>query len=180
MPTVRGYFQSPLGVQPASAGLVRAEVEIPTASMGMGKVFPIVFEIDTGAPSTLLLDDDLLGVVRALGYTPLRDGPVLPWMATRTYLFSRALDPLYSVGGAAGPVFLIRFASMRLCHPDGRSPGRARWLLPIYGTFSIPFLNPSPDRRHVSFRSLLGRRTLSQISSMSWCASNQRIRFRGA
>ena len=65
MTSIRGFYD-PDGELTAS-GFVRSRIDI--LKLGGMAEFDVTFQIDTGSPSTFLLDEDFLAVINAIGGT---------------------------------------------------------------------------------------------------------------
>ena len=166
MPTVNGIFElNPLDRR-TRRGFAWAELDIPTAKSVTR--LPLQFLIDTGSPVNLIMDARLRSVLIALGYKERRDGPPLRWMQKRTDLFTALDEPLWCITGQAPPIFLVRFAMLRLCNPGGGTPGLGDWLGPVHATFTPPFIDPLRKDGAPRFYPLLGRWTLNRIGRLTW------------
>lgn len=180
MSKVEGWFS-----KPGQLGLVRTRVYFSTGAgqgnwmNGLGEpIFPVTFEIHTGFPYLLLIDEDFLRAIWGFGYRPdlpYGDDPLL-WAIMHPRLFAcEAPEGVWTVGGRTPMIFRIKGAWLRFCNRDGRAPERGEIWWPVYGSFSAGFLydDNCPEPRY----SIMGRSLLNQIKGFKWCGPSDSLVF---
>jgi len=170
MPSVKGFF---LG----KWGIVRAQVGVVTV-FSTGRWLDVMFKIDTGSSTTLLMDNDFLQICRALGWSFYDYPDLLNWIVIHPSTFEDA-GTADCIAGQTGRLYRIQGSIMLLCSPDGSVPKKWNLQGPIYGTFSKGFLsgNWAAGGGSQTHQSLIGIDTLNKLQKMLWSWPEQTIKL---
>ncbi len=168
MAQIDGFFDPAHGIGLLDKGLVDAELAVLRTQTRTS----VRFKIDTGCPSILLLDEDVLDALLQGGFVPAPPDPhkrlppvrqACQWMKLRPHWFPPALTTFQTANGTLRDVFEVKQAVVRLRNRGLPPVGGARELGPVYFAFSERYR--TSGKRMLS---LLGREGVNAVQSLFW------------
>lgn len=144
--------------------LVSGHVFIPRAVV---PVIPITFEVDSGCPFTVLVDNDFLAALAAIDV--FFKGEYSDWIKKNPHWIC-PIGTRRTLGGTTEPIYQIVDSQVFLCNKGADFPDNCQPLGPVHGMFSRSF-----EQAGKPHNSLLGRETLQNVETLRWKAKQCRV-----